>query len=121
MKHQLLLIASMTLASPAALAASQRGDNLRTDFVQTHQDHAERTAATTPEQTPAEARDEVVAQLVQHGVSQSEAQARAHAMTDAEAQALAAHFDATPAGGDSTITIGVGSAIIIALLLVIFL
>ena len=66
-------------------------------------------------------REEVRRQLEELGLSPTEADRRLAALTDAEVLALDGDLRALPAGGDNTITIGVGSAIIIALLLVIFL
>lgn len=66
-------------------------------------------------------RDDVARQLESLGIGQDEAQRRIAALSDSEVQALDGKLATLPAGGDSTITIGVGAAILIALLLIIFL
>ncbi len=62
-------------------------------------------------------RDDVRAQLQSMGVSAEEAIERVAAMTDAEVRALAAGIEDLPAGAD----VGVGVAILIVLLVVLFL
>lgn len=55
------------------------------------------------------------------GVAPAEAKQRLASLDTAEKAELQQKLDVMPAGGDSTVTIGIGSAIVIVLLLIIFL
>lgn len=66
-------------------------------------------------------RQEVKQQLMAMGVSPTSVERRLASLSDEEVQTLNAKMAVLPAGGDSTVTISIGAAIIIALLLIIFL
>lgn len=68
-----------------------------------------------------ESRTVLQSKLEEQGLDAEEAKSRVASLTDAEVEAVSGQVETLPAGGDSSITIGVGSAIIIALLLIIFL
>jgi hypothetical protein len=68
-----------------------------------------------------EARETLETKLIQLGVDEEEAAARVKHLTDAQVKEALVTIEKSPAGKDDTVTIGVGTAILIALLLIIFL
>lgn len=105
------------LAITVAIASSARTSNAtpvsRNEQVQ--------RPALTELRAPAATRDAVVAELVKLGVAPDEAKQRVASLSDAELATVQGPIESQAAGGDSTVTMGIGSAIIIALLLIIFL
>lgn len=111
-----VVIAATLIAVPAGPAFAIQ--DVRTD----HSDVGVRSVSTSRAHIADVAnRKEVQTQLENLGISADEAQRRIAALSDAEVMQIDGQLATLPAGGDSTITIGVGAAIIIALLLIILL
>lgn len=98
------LCGALMLASPAIVARPMDDKVMRTEQMT----------------TPPTAQD-LKSRLVALGVDPKEADSRLAHLTAEERSQVARYLDTAPAGGDSTVTMSVGAAIIIALLLIIFL
>lgn len=93
-----------TLMAPAHAAMISTGDALRADTV----DHLTRAMQA----------DAVAQRLEAHGVTPEQVEQRIAALSDAELEALAAHFDDVPAGADAIGVLGVVFLVLLVLELV---
>lgn len=92
---------------------------LSTESVVAHPDRA--TSEELSEIKEVVSREEIRQRLQALGVTAEQVENRLASMSPSEIRDLNQRLAVAPAGGDSTVTIGVGTAIIIVILLIVFL